>query len=129
MRVHSRFAVCFPKQPLHILRPCFPGNGWASVRQWEVLNVKLPLLCPMSFFILFSAPVLLRSGRESNTLEVWQPVKVNPPQIIDPLFIVTHRLLSQNYIGWKDLYLVQTPFSNQLPLQQAVYGLLQQNFV
>lgn len=40
--------------------------------------------------------------RESNWLGAWQLAKVNPPHVIDPVFIVT-----QNYVGWKDLQLVK----------------------
>lgn len=38
------YGVCLPNQPLHILRPCFPGTGWMLACQWQIVNKVIFLL-------------------------------------------------------------------------------------
>lgn len=80
------WGVCLLEQPLCILQPYFPGSVWTLSADWKwsmcllcfcfasahnlglpfflYFFLSLPLSWPMSFFILFSPGVLLRSGDE-----------------------------------------------------------------
>lgn len=39
------YGVCLPKYPWGMLRPCFPGGGFASACWWETVNGFFHLLC------------------------------------------------------------------------------------
>ena len=41
----QNYSTCLPQSPLHVMEPCFPGDGWTPACPWEALNEFLVLLC------------------------------------------------------------------------------------
>jgi len=47
------YGICLPKQPLHLLKPCFPGSTLTFACRWEALNEVLFFLCMHMQLLLF----------------------------------------------------------------------------
>ena len=50
---HWHYGICLPEAPLHVLEPCFPGDGRAPACPWEAVHGSLVLLCLRARLLLY----------------------------------------------------------------------------
>ena len=63
--------VCLPKQPLHVMEPSFPRDGWTPACQWEAVNEFFLLLCLCSWLLLYLLNYLHLNPRVFSLLPFW----------------------------------------------------------
>jgi len=65
-RTFEVMVFCLPKQSLHVMEPCFPGDGWTPACRWEAVNEFPILLCLV--LAAFALPVKLSLTQRTSFL-------------------------------------------------------------